>query len=83
MNKTKFTTIRLDENERAAVDSKMNDTGLGQAAAIRLIIREWSEIKKQYITVPIEGIVSKDGTIKFRKYWNSPEGADEIAGRGQ
>jgi hypothetical protein len=33
--------------------------------------------------IPFEGVVSQDGTIKFRKYWNSPEGADEIAGRGQ
>lgn len=57
MNKTKFTTIRLDETERQAVEGKMNDTGLGQAAAIRIIIREWSETKKQYITVPVAGVI--------------------------
>jgi len=75
MNKTKFTTIRLDENERAAVDSKMNETGLGQAAAIRLIIREWSEMKKQYITVPVKGTVNPDGTITWKmreKKWSAP-----------
>lgn len=78
MNKTKFTTIRLDETERQAVDAKMNETGLGQAAALRIIIREWSEMKKQYVTVPVVGVI-KENTID----WNSEEGAAEIAGRGQ
>jgi hypothetical protein len=68
MNKTNFTSIRLDDQERAAVDSKMEQTGLGQAAAIRLIIREWSEMKKLYATVPV---------VTYR-----PETIEEAASRG-
>jgi hypothetical protein len=77
MNKTNFTSIRLDDQEKDVVDSKMKQTGLGQAAAIRLIIREWSEMQKKFIIVPVNGVI-KDGVID----WDSPEGADEIAARG-
>lgn len=76
MNKTKFTTIRLDEAERQAVEGKMNDTGLGQAAAIRLIIREWSEMKKLYMTVPVSGVIRDGAVIK------KPETMEEAASRG-
>ena len=28
------------------------------------------------VEIPIEGTVNKDGTIKIRKYWNSPDGIE-------
>ena len=67
MNKTNFINIRIDDQEKAIVQKKMDDTGLGLAASVRVIIREWSEMKKQYVTVPISGYVNADGSVKFNE----------------
>jgi hypothetical protein len=56
MNKTKFITMRADEHVREIVDNRAKETGLKQADVIAQIIREWSEMKKQYVTVPLAKI---------------------------
>lgn len=63
MTKDKFTPMRLDEKEEAIVAEMMDRTGLGKAAAIRLIIREWAEMKKQYITIPKVGIIKGENGV--------------------
>jgi len=79
MTKDKIAYIRLDEITEKAVSEKMELTGLDQSKAIRLIIREWAEMKKQYTTVPVVGKITQDGTVEF---WNTPEGMKEAAERG-
>lgn len=66
MNKTNFTNMRLDDFEESIITEKMNATGLGKAAAIRLIIREWSEMRKQYVTIPLVGKISIDEELARR-----------------
>lgn len=79
MTKDKIAYIRLDDTAEAAVAEKMNLTGLDQSKAIRIIIREWAEMKKQYITIPKVGIVKgENGVIAMnQEYWNSPEGIEQ------
>jgi antitoxin component of RelBE/YafQ-DinJ toxin-antitoxin module len=67
MNKTNFINIRIDDQEKAIVQKKMDDTGLGLAASVRVIIREWAEMRKGYITVPIRGIVKADGVVAMKE----------------
>jgi len=55
--KRKIAYIRLDEQSEEAIAQKIKDTGVNQSEAIRLIIREWSQMKAQYITVPVVGKV--------------------------
>ena len=76
MTKSKFATIRVDEEERGIIDKKMTETGLGEAAALRLIIREWAQYKSQMVTIPKAGIIDGD-KIQLRKYWNSPDGIEQ------
>ena len=76
MGKDKIAYIRLDDTAEAAVAEKMNQTGLDQSKAIRMIIREWAAMKKQYITIPKAGYI-KDGVINS-DFWNTPEGIEQL-----
>ena len=76
MIKNKFVNMRLDEQEEQIISEKMSQTGLGKAATIRLIIREWAQYKSQMVTIPKAGIIDGD-KIQLRKYWNSPDGIEQ------
>ena len=64
--KRKIAYIRLDEQSEQAIAEKIALTGVNQSEAIRLIIREWAEMKRGYVTVPIAGTV-KDGIITIQE----------------
>jgi len=74
--KRKIAYIRLDEKSEEAIAEKIASTGVNQSEAIRLIIREWAEMRKGYVTVPVVGTV-KDGEV----FWKSPDGIKEEANR--
>jgi len=80
--KRKIAYIRLDEQSEQAIAEKIALTGVNQSEAIRLIIREWAEMKKQYTTVPVVGKITQDGTVEFDPFWSTPEGMKEAAERG-
>ena len=66
MGKTnKFMTgISITHEEKAIVDGLKEQRGTGSfSLALGMIIREWAEMKKQYVTVPIKGAVIEDGKI--------------------
>lgn len=63
--KNKIVYLRHDELTEKIVAEKMKETGLDQSKAIRMIIREWAEMKKQYITVPIKGFIDAAGVMRY------------------
>ena len=67
MPKTKIAYIRLDEQAEAAIAEKIDQTSVNQSDAIRMIIREWAEMRKQYVTVPIAGVVAEDGKMTIEE----------------
>jgi len=67
MNKTKIMSIRVDEQEDEILAKKSNEIGLGKAATVRLIIREWAEMRKNFVTVPIKGAVVEGGKITIEE----------------
>lgn len=62
-NKENTVYARLDSQAIEAVEKIMAEKGLTKSSAINTIIREWAEMKKQYVTVPIKGAVIEDGKI--------------------
>lgn len=66
MTKTKITYARFDEKEDEIVTNKSEELGISKAGAIRLIIREWAEMKKGFVTVPVVGTI-KDGIITIQE----------------
>ena len=71
--------INLEPELKAKLQAKAKESNRTMTSQlIHIIERDLNTFE-----IPFEGMINKDGTIKFRKYWNSPEGADEIAGRGQ
>jgi antitoxin component of RelBE/YafQ-DinJ toxin-antitoxin module len=60
MGKNAGTYARLDDKAEEAVSTLMSDKGLTKSSAINTIIREWSEMKKQYVTVPVAKITLEE-----------------------
>ena len=56
MAKNEATYTRLDDKAEQAVSTLMSEKGLTKSSAVNTIIREWSEMKKQYVTVPLAKI---------------------------
>jgi len=65
MTKDKIAYIRLDKEAEEIIATKISETGLSQSAAIRMIIREWAEMKKQFVTIPIKGFVDDVGRVVY------------------
>jgi antitoxin component of RelBE/YafQ-DinJ toxin-antitoxin module len=65
MTKDKIAYIRLDKEAEEIIATKISETGLNQSAAIRMIIREWAEMKKQFVTIPIKGFVDDVGRVVY------------------
>ena len=53
-----LTGISISHEEKAIVDGVKEQHGISSfSLALGMIIREWSEMKKQYITVPVAGVI--------------------------
>ncbi len=74
MTKSKIAYLRHDEVTEKAVFEKMQETGLDQSKAIRMIIREWAEMRKGYVTVPVKGYIDDLGRVV---YTDTPKGEDK------
>ena len=62
-----MTGITITHEEKAIVDELKEKRGTGSfSLALGMIIREWAEMKKQYITVPIAGVI-KDGVVTLNE----------------
>ncbi len=64
-NKNKIAYLRHDEVTEKLVSQKMRETGLDQSKAIRVIIREWAQMKEQYITLPVKGFIDDAGNVRY------------------
>jgi len=70
-NKNKTTYLRLDDQSEEIIKGVMNQKSLSKVAAIRLIIREWAEMKDRYVTIP------KIKLEELKAWRSSPEGIQE------
>ncbi len=61
----KIAYIRLDPQAENGIAQKITETGVNQSEAIRLIIREWVEMKKYFVKVPIKGIIDDAGNVQY------------------
>jgi len=65
MTKDKIAYIRLDKEAEEIITAKISETGLSQSGAIRMIIREWAEMKKQFVTIPIKGYIDDSDAVQY------------------
>jgi hypothetical protein len=65
MKKTITKAFSLNEEEVRIIHAFAKEKGLSYSSAIRLIIREWAEMKKQYVTVRVNGFVDDAGNVQY------------------
>jgi hypothetical protein len=61
----KIAYIRLDPQAENGIALKIAETGVNQSEAIRLIIREWVEMKKYFVKIPVKGFVDDAGNVQY------------------
>lgn len=61
-NKEAPTYVRLDEQTEDIVSNLSEEKSLSKSSAIRLIIREWAQLKAGMVTIQKVGVI-KDGKI--------------------
>ena len=66
-NKNAGTYARLDDTAEQAVSNLMSEKGLTKSSAVNTIIREWAEMRKNFITIPIKGAVVDGGKITIEE----------------
>jgi len=60
------TGISITKDEKLIVDEHKERLGISSfSTTLGMIIREWAEMKKQYVTIPKVGKVAPDGTVTF------------------
>jgi antitoxin component of RelBE/YafQ-DinJ toxin-antitoxin module len=64
--KDKIAYVRLDKKSQEILDKKVSEIGLSQSSVIRMIILEWAEMKKDYITIPVRGYVDDADIVKYK-----------------
>jgi hypothetical protein len=60
----------LTQAEIDTIELLAKDKSLSASSALRLIIREWAEMRKEYVTVPAKLVADK-------KFWDTPEGIEQ------
>ena len=75
-NKKAGIFVRLDEETETAVVDLVDSKSITKSGAIRLIIREWAQMKRQTVTVPVEGTITGDKVVfsnpEYEAYLKSP-----------
>jgi len=65
-------SISFHEDDLKILERKDAELKCGISGAVRIIIREWAEMKKQYVTIPVKGFIDDLGRVVY-----SPEKKDE------
>lgn len=65
MKNTITKAFSLNEEEIRIVGAFAKEKGLSASSAIRMIIREWEKMRKQCVTVRVNGIVDDAGNVQY------------------
>lgn len=66
-NKENTAYVRLDRQALETIEKVMAEKGLTKSSAINTVIREWAEMRKNFVTVPLKGAVVEGGKITIEE----------------